>query len=138
MAKMIKWTKYIGIPYKHLGRSRDGVDCYGLVILIFEEEYGIKLSPFEYSMDWQEHPEEDPINKYRGEDVWKEISLSNAKEGDVLLFRVGNCPVVNHIGIYMREGYFLHTHVGTPVVAARLDNLWKDKLVQVVRHVSFC
>lgn len=135
---MIDWNKYIGIPYEHLGRGWGGVDCYGLVILVYHEEYNIKLVPFEYDMAWQEHPEEeDPINKYRGADVWKEVSLADIQEGDVLLFRVGSCPVVNHIGLYIGQGYFLHTCADMPVVAARLDEVWKSKLEQVVRHVSF-
>ncbi len=34
---------YIGIPYELGGRSWDGLDCYGLVKLVYREEFGIAL-----------------------------------------------------------------------------------------------
>ena len=43
-----RWlNNYIGLPYAFGGRDRKGVDCYGLIRLIFENEYQIQLP------DWQ-------------------------------------------------------------------------------------
>ena len=43
----LSWlNKYIGIPYKFGGRDSDGVDCYGLVKMIYKDKYGVEL------MDW--------------------------------------------------------------------------------------
>lgn len=36
-------NEYIGIPYVGEGRSRDGLDCYGLVLLIYKDHFGIEL-----------------------------------------------------------------------------------------------
>ena len=36
--------KYVGIPFKDHGNSIDGgCDCYGLVYLIYKEEFGLHL-----------------------------------------------------------------------------------------------
>lgn len=36
---MSHWsTRYIGIPYRAGGRERDGLDCWGLIRLIYREE----------------------------------------------------------------------------------------------------
>ncbi len=41
---MYAWTqKYVGIPFLSGGRNEGGVDCYGLVRLILNNEYGYNL-----------------------------------------------------------------------------------------------
>ena len=40
----LSWlNRYIGRPYKYGGRDLEGMDCYGLCVLIYKERYGIKL-----------------------------------------------------------------------------------------------
>jgi cell wall-associated NlpC family hydrolase len=40
----LSWlNRYIGKPYKWGGRTLDGLDCYGLIKLIYKEQYNIIL-----------------------------------------------------------------------------------------------
>ena len=40
----LSWlNRYIGRPYKYGGRDLDGLDCYGLVKLIYKEQYNLSL-----------------------------------------------------------------------------------------------
>lgn len=40
----LSWlNRYIGKPYKYGGRDLEGLDCYGLVKLIYQDRYGLKL-----------------------------------------------------------------------------------------------
>ena len=38
-------TKYVGVPYVPGGRTIKGFDCWGLIHLIWSNEYGTELAP---------------------------------------------------------------------------------------------
>ena len=63
---MINFSKYINLPYKNLGRSFDGVDCYGLIWLIYKGELGIELPDFTelcYSQRWYKEKKDSIITE---------------------------------------------------------------------------
>ncbi len=95
-----RWlNQYIGIPYKFGGRDFDGVDCYGLVSLIYQDRYGIQLP------DW----ERDEINL---KDITTRIERV-VTSGDFIVTKIptdGNFAVcarmkaAHHIGLYYAGG----------------------------------
>ena len=54
MKKNKKYYQYLHIPYKHLGRDRNGIDCWGLPILYYKEILNIELKDWWYEPDWHE------------------------------------------------------------------------------------
>ena len=81
---------YVGVPWRHLGRSRTGLDCIGLVLLA-ARDVGIELSdPAPYARE--------PQGTRLLEGILGHAErVANPQSGDVLLFRMGLYG--GHVGI---------------------------------------
>lgn len=127
---MINTRKYVGIPWKHLGRTWEGIDCYGLAQLIYKEELGITLPDYYYPEYKQEcvkfTPENFPILNCIEQIPF---DIRKVQEYDMLWIKVSWEEIVNHIGIYAGDGYFLEVNdpAGTILskVSRRLDALYQ-------------
>ena len=43
----VNWTsRYVGIPFVDGGRGIDGLDCWGLFLLVYLEQFGIELPSY--------------------------------------------------------------------------------------------
>ena len=106
------YSKYLGIPYKDKGRDFSSVDCYGLVYLIYQEEYKIELPDFQGT---------EYVNDYAN--LWKKIEKEELKERDVILFRTSRTSdAVTHIGLFVGDGKFINCLEGNSgVVLDRLE-----------------
>jgi cell wall-associated NlpC family hydrolase len=36
-------AQYVGLPFRDKGRARTGLDCYGLVVLVLREQFGVEV-----------------------------------------------------------------------------------------------
>lgn len=118
-------NKYIGIPYKDGGRDIDGLDCWGLVRLVYKNEYGIDLPSFnnEYVITDRERVNE-LFNQYR--EGW--LVEDKPKEGDVVLLRL--LGEESHVGVLINDKQFLHVNYKTPAAIENLESVrWRNRIV---------
>ena len=81
---------FVGVPWRHLGRSHTGVDCIGLVLLA-AREVGVDLpDPVPYAREPQGTRLLEGI-------LGHAARVSEVRAGDVLLFRMGLYG--GHVGI---------------------------------------
>ncbi|XEU34943.1 NlpC/P60 family protein [Tistrella bauzanensis] len=101
-----EWASfYVGIPFVVHGRDRvQGVDCWGLVRMVYADRYGIDLPSWADAYD--------DLDDRRGiaavvtdeRRVWR--VADRPAEGDVILMRAGDLP---HVGVWLTPRRMLHT-----------------------------
>lgn len=134
------WTlRYIGLPYRPLGRDLSGCDCWGLVTLVYARELDITLP--DHSADYQDPEARAEVARLietgRQEPVWRQLPPTcKAQPYDVALFRVGR--LVSHVGLVCGDGgQVLHIAADD---CAKIESFKRGplglRLKGIYRHVS--
>lgn len=104
------FDRFIGIPYLDRGRSIVGVDCYGLVRLVYRELRGIEL-PSHVDRYVTAADQAAISSLIAGElDPWEAIDKGSEIAFDAVLIREGAHP--SHIGMVVTPGLMLHVARG--------------------------
>lgn len=118
------WNDYIGIPYAEKGRDKSGLDCWGLVRLVYKEQFNIDIPSFvtDYESD----------NSSRiaelisiGKEHWSKVVQPAV--GDVILLRISG--LFMHVGVVISPNEFLHVREGRDSVIERFDSpMWRHRV----------
>jgi cell wall-associated NlpC family hydrolase len=112
---------YLGVKYRHQGRSRFGIDCLGLLVLVARDLWLFDAD----SNDYGRVP--DGRKLQRGLEEHLDTS-SGLKLGNILLMRFEKNP--QHLAIVTDRG-IIHSHsYAKKVVEHGLDDVWKDRIVR--------
>ena len=114
--------EYIGIPYRSGGTSLKGMDCSGFARMIYANLFGIELphnSAAQFSFPKLQEIDEDEL-----------------QTGDLVFF--SRKKRINHVGVYLGDGNFIHATNGNGIMISSLDDQhWKTRMVGTKRPMSF-
>lgn len=96
--------QWLGAPYRLGGCSKSGVDCSCLVQAVFKEVYGISL----------------PRSSHEMYQYVQKIKKHDLREAD-LVFLKGPDKKISHVGIYLKDSFFVHVTTAQGVKISSLN-----------------
>lgn len=102
----IESAKWIGTPYRGGGTNQRGVDCSGLTQQLYRSVYRKELSR-------------------SSNDQFKSVQKINKRKleaGDLVFFSTDRSgKKVGHVGIYLKDGKFIHASTSSGVIVSKLN-----------------
>lgn len=100
-------SQWLGVPYQTGGTTRKGVDCSGLVVRIYRQTYNKQL----------ERTTTDIAARN-----CRKITKNNLRTGDLVFFNTSRKTRkgINHVGIFLKQGYFIHASSSKGVIVSNL------------------
>lgn len=97
-------TDWTGVKYRFGGLDKSGIDCSGFALLLQKNIYGVELPR---------------ISRAQAETI-REKNVTELKEGDLVFFSFGG-GVVDHVGVYLNDNYFVHASTSRGVIVDDLN-----------------
>ena len=108
-----------GVPYVLGGNTRDGVDCSGFTRTTFMDRFNIRL----------------PRTTTEQSKYGKKVPKNQIQTGDLVFFKTGRGPNGYHVGIYVKDGKFLHASTKGGVIYSSLNSAYWTKTFWQVRRI---
>lgn len=107
---------WLGTPYRYGGTTRKGVDCSGLTGQIYQKVYHTPLAR--------------TVADMAGKNCRK-IRKSELETGDLVFFNTSKKKKgINHVGLFLKNGYFIHASTSKGVIVSNLHEDYYKKTWQ--------
>lgn len=128
---MGKLEDFIGIPYVSKGRTIEGSDCWGIILLAAKSLYDLSLPDYTTYEDSCDGTQTEHIFNDRYVN-WVDVPLDAKMPGDVIVLRIMGEPM--HAALYLGDGKMLHTMSGRDSCIDRIGSQgWQNRIDGVYR-----
>lgn len=122
----------VGLSYVE-GKS----DCYALMRDFYSTNYAVNMPDYARPhLWWVTNPELDLLRTHLATNGFEPYDHTprNMRPGDGLLMQLGGCTVLNHCGVYLGNGRFLHHPFRAKSAIDLLAGPWADRVMVYCRH----
>lgn len=124
---------YLGVKWRHRGRSRYSIDCLGLIVAAVQAG-GVKMRD---RLDYGRTPWKDGLGREMRAHFGEPIPFEQAKAGDVVLMCWDSAPgIPAHVGI-LGDGEnglrLIHSYSCHAVAEHDIDAVWRKRILMVFR-----
>lgn len=124
----------LGIPFKYGGRGPKFFDCWGLTMEVFKR-FEINIPDYELCSIYQDLNENlidsasEKINGCVGSFKWGWEEVQTPIPPSIIPIRFNHPNMINHVGVYIGDGKFIHTRDKVGVCIDRINSIsWERKL----------
>ncbi|MBK5719803.1 C40 family peptidase [Dysgonomonas sp. Marseille-P4677] len=103
---------WLGTRYRRGGMSRAAVDCSGFTNIIYKNVFGIQL---------------DRVSTTIAKNVKESVAKEDLKPGDMVFFSTFKKKYINHVGVYLGDGKFIHASIKYGVIVSSLAEGYYSK-----------
>ncbi|QDJ12862.1 endopeptidase [Mergibacter septicus] len=114
-----QYKQWENTPYRLGGNSYRGIDCSAFVMRVFAEGFTVHL----------------PRTTVGQSKTGIRITKDQLQTGDLVFFKTGQGPNGYHVGIYVKEGHFIHASTSKGVTYSSLNNSYWKKVFWQARRV---
>ena len=112
-ALFIEASNWIGVPYRSGGNTKRGTDCSGFTSAVYKKVYHKKIQ--------RSAEKQRTINS-------KRLSKGHLQQGDLVFFHNGRKRrKATHVGIYLKNGKFVHASSSHGVMVSGLNEAYYKK-----------
>ncbi len=126
-------NRYVGLPFRPLGRDQQGVDCYGLVWKVFLEQFDVRLPDYlgRYGQHLQANEVRNLFTMGLQEPIWSLVD--RPRDGDVVVLQIQGHAY--HVGIMVDRWRMLHARESATVAIERINStMWRSRVLGYYRH----
>lgn len=99
-------SQWLGVPYRYAGLSRRGLDCSGFAYLIYQKVYRKSIP--------RSTTDQSKMKMHN-------VSKRSLEAGDFVFFATSGRNKISHVGIYLKDGRFIHASTSNGVIVSHLD-----------------
>ena len=129
----IEYENLLGIPWAY-----NTADCFSLCRAFYANNWGMDIPAIAHPLLWEAtHPELDLIRTNIANCGFASVDVDPRTicVGDALLMQIGSgVRVINHCGVYVGGGCFIHQPFRAPSRKDLWAGEWRNATLIVVRH----